>query len=123
MVSDRDYVSASEKEILVMLKTVIPAPLGYELVEPVHDGDVIDGVIYIPIIAWVVEESKDNEGDSFYTTECVCMEITSNSGVVRTPDGRFFALYDQSLDSEEAVITYFKQEADEDKKFKNKKRR
>jgi hypothetical protein len=96
--------------------TVVPAQRGFDLVEPsFNDKGVVESLVFIPIVAWVVEvfcRNGGNAGDDYAGSVAypvtVQSAIDSDYGtVIRTPIGRFVFCEHTYVDDEAVAIAEF----------------
>jgi hypothetical protein len=89
---------------------------GFDRVEANHnDNGIVDTLVFIPIVAWVVEvfcRKGGSTGDDYAGSVAhpVTVESASDSGcgeVIRTPTGRFIFCEHTYIDDEAAALAEF----------------
>jgi hypothetical protein len=102
-------------------RTIIPAELGWSLVDPITDeDDTIREFLLEPVIAWViVSQSRYHyqSVETFVGHYPVAMTIEGIGNdedveqVLKRPDGKFVAPMDRQFDTDAEVVEYLNQRA------------
>lgn len=98
---------------------VVPSTPGFDVVGPIVTGDIVAGLSFCPIVAWVIEIfwHKERAGDEYdgalaypVTIEALSQPEPGKAAVIRLPDRRIiFCEHREVADEAEAIAEFNRQ--------------